>query len=411
LLLTPMATRGPWCAWALAWVAVVCSFTMAATESCGPAPNAPDGKSLGDHIKDDNALLIAIPDMRCTNAIASELSSQGIPYKTIPLSGEFGYEHGKSPAWDWLHCSFPNDATSDGTVMHSYFFFKGTFVGNGFSAQSKVAAHPDQYKSELTTLMAEQPWSENIVKDDEVPGDLSEMPTGPWLAQVGTSNEDCTGMDSINAFVNQYDAIFKTGNRNAASHLWSTYLFQRSKCVSSKQFETLSKAYCAISGSPVQPTEETCYASQHKSVASGTMVSGQERHCCPPCYCDAQDWVAIDTKTVTFKDGASAALSFMVIGNPCATNQNPFTEDLKKSAPELACDGNHLKGATLSDNNHVIIGMYFTGSNASEECMYSSGPMKAELTQMCQQRHANPTQGGMGEIFINLAKINPVLSS
>ena len=75
------------------------------------------------------------------------------------------------------------------------------------------------------------------------------------------------------------------------------------------------------------------------------------------------------------------------------------------------CLRNHLKGATLSDNNHVIIGMYFTGSNASEECMYSSGPMKAELTQMCQQRHANPTQGGMGEIFINLAKINPVLSS
>ena len=69
-------------------------------------------------------------------------------------------------------------------LCRQYFFFKGTFVGNGFSAQSKVAAHPDQYKSELTTLMAEQPWSENIVKDDEVPGDLSEMPTGPWLAQV-----------------------------------------------------------------------------------------------------------------------------------------------------------------------------------------------------------------------------------
>ena len=49
---------------------------------------------------------------------------------------------GESAAWDWLHCSYPNDRTSSGTIMwlrlrasgarrHSYVFQNGQFLGEG----------------------------------------------------------------------------------------------------------------------------------------------------------------------------------------------------------------------------------------------------------------------------------------
>ena len=45
-------------------------------------------------------------------------------------------------AWNWLHCAFPDDRMSGGTVIaHSYFFVQGKFEGEGFAfAQKDIRA-------------------------------------------------------------------------------------------------------------------------------------------------------------------------------------------------------------------------------------------------------------------------------
>merc|ERR1719359_531972 len=57
----------------------------------------------------------------------------------------------------------------------------------------------------------------------------------------------------------EYSNIFRYGNRNAASHLWSSFLLDRAPFMSAKRLEKLATGYCAISGSPVTPMPQTRY--------------------------------------------------------------------------------------------------------------------------------------------------------
>ena len=49
----------------------------------------------------------------------------------------------------------------------------------------------------------------------------------------------------------EYYNIFKHGNRNAASHLWSSFLLQRSQQMTPYRLEHMFTGFCAVSGSPV----------------------------------------------------------------------------------------------------------------------------------------------------------------
>lgn len=46
--------------------------------------------------------------------------------------------------------------------------------------------------------------------------------------------------------------IFKYGNRNAASHLWSSFLLDRSWNFDTDTMHLMFSSYCAVSGSPVR---------------------------------------------------------------------------------------------------------------------------------------------------------------
>merc|ERR1719247_2544473 len=52
----------------------------------------------------------------------------------------------------------------------------------------------------------------------------------------------------------EYHNIFRHGNRNAASHLWTSFLLDRSRDMSHENLVHLFEGYCAVSGSPVHPS-------------------------------------------------------------------------------------------------------------------------------------------------------------
>jgi len=64
----------------------------------------------------------------------------------------------------------------------------------------------------------------------------------------------------------EYGNIFRHGNRNAASHLWSSFVLQRSSQMNAQRFEDVASGYCAVSGSPVQPQDYTRYLLRLDSV-------------------------------------------------------------------------------------------------------------------------------------------------
>eukprot|EP00746_Dinoflagellata_sp_MGD_P069604 gnl/MRDRNA2_/MRDRNA2_28495_c0_seq1.p1 gnl/MRDRNA2_/MRDRNA2_28495_c0~~gnl/MRDRNA2_/MRDRNA2_28495_c0_seq1.p1 ORF type:complete len:284 (-),score=55.22 gnl/MRDRNA2_/MRDRNA2_28495_c0_seq1:138-989(-) len=224
----------------------------------------------------------------------------------------------------------------------------------------------------------------------------------------GADDETWKGVD-IHDLHKEYYKIFKTGNRNAASHLWSSFLLDKSQEMTKKQLTYMFSGFCAVSGSIVEPLERTRYKVTLGKVGGGKQT-GYQYHCCWPCICDTQDFIKVDTKTIKTKDG-DHKLSFAVIGNPCNHPEElskPFEQGsqgqstLTQEAPELKCDNGKLHGAHVSDNGHIIISMFFD----EDQSLKSIG--ESEFQDMCKQRAAEGYESGMGNIFRAVAKISPV---
>merc|ERR1712146_801608 len=240
----------------------------------------------------------------------------------------------------------------------------------------------------------------------------------------------------VRALHNEYSKIFRHGNRNAASHLWTSFLVDRSPQMTPQQLEFMFSGFCAVPGSPVTPSDYNRYRLTLNHV-NGDVYSGFMHYCCWPCVCDTQDFIKVDTKTIETGEG-SKEYHFAVIGNPCDHQEKltepfeqPFrfggTTTLQREAAELRCseDGT-LLGATMSDHGFVIISMFFDAELVDEskglvttaDSVNQPGRISTrngvsfqdehEYDSMCTDRAANGYNSGMGEIFRKAAGVSPI---
>lgn len=240
---------------------------------------------------------------------------------------------------------------------------------------------------------------------------LLAMASSIWLSEAASE----VPLQTVDDLANQYNNIFKTGNRNAASHLWSSFVFNRSKGLEADTFQHLFVAFCPVSGSPLPDDPQTSYLVTLPKVGGGSQ-RGVVHHCCWPCACDLLDAVQVDAKVVSTADGEKT-YDVLVIGNPCSNTQKlfePFTDpfsgqktSLAESAPEVKCDGGNLRGAETSSHGHPIIGMFFTEANA----ISAASNKASELADMCSQRQAQGYNSGMGLIFHKVASVTPLAGS
>ena len=88
---------------------------------------------------------------------------------------------------------------------------------------------------------------------------------------------------------NEYYSIFKHGNRNAASHLWVSFLLDRAAGMTLQKLEYMFGGFCAVSGSPTTPGDYNRYRLNLDKVdGSGKHLGYSEysRHC-PSFGCQA----------------------------------------------------------------------------------------------------------------------------
>ena len=227
----------------------------------------------------------------------------------------------------------------------------------------------------------------------------------------------------------RYSEIFRYGNRNAASHLWTSYILDRAAVTPAAQIELLFSGFCAVSGSPVYPSDYKRYRLRLKHAVTGVDEVGFMYYCCWPCVCDTWDFIKVDTLTVNTADGPKI-YRFAVIGDPCVNEAQldvpfiqPFdgrTTTLRRDAPEVRCENGQLIGATRTDHGFVAISMFFDAPSEEEEDRGVWQPGRVvqrdghvfqddvEYSDMCSQRAANGYDSGMGEIFRRVAAITPV---
>jgi hypothetical protein len=221
---------------------------------------------------------------------------------------------------------------------------------------------------------------------------------------------------TVDQLAKSYDIVFPHGNRNAASHRWAHFVLDCAKSLKHDTIVELFKGFCPVSGSPVDPSSEFAYPKSGKwgaltALGSTGAVQGSLIHCCAPCICDAVEFLAVDTKTITDSSGEAKQHKFVVIGNPCDGSSVKTTpagqldiaagdSTLAAEAPDVVCKGTKLEKAVLSDHGGVIIGM-----------LHATSPKAQDITQaqhMCSDRAKEGFQSGMGQIFRAVAALNPV---
>jgi len=214
----------------------------------------------------------------------------------------------------------------------------------------------------------------------------------------------------------EYNNIFKYGNRNAASHLWATFLFDRSVFLTERTFLDVAAGFCAVSGSPVSARPGTRYKMRLQKVDGSGREEGFMYYCCWPCVCDTQDFIRADTKTIRTSDRGEQTYSVVVIGNPCDHPEKltePFIQPFDKRSTTIAQDARevrcsadgHLIGATLSDHGYIILGMFFNTSSVPATEGFQD---EDKFVDHCEDRKQNGYNSGMGEIFRRVAAISPI---
>lgn len=205
---------------------------------------------------------------------------------------------------------------------------------------------------------------------------------------------------SIDDLHSKYWTIFhRRGNRNAASHLWASWILNRSENFTEDKIHELFSGFCPISGSPVTPRAGNLYSEIPFLTAPDTSVthSGNVQVCCWPCVCDLKEFVKSDTLDVMTSEG-ERTFDVLVIGDPCI-----HPKMIPRQAPEVYCEGDSLVGATLSTNGHIVIGM-MQKADGPITAMRSADDMK----DWCDWRKSQGNRNGMGTIFIDVASINKI---
>lgn len=226
-----------------------------------------------------------------------------------------------------------------------------------------------------------------------------------------------------------------TGNRNGGGPHFFKYAYDRfrDKDFTANQFENFHKIYCAVSGSPIQPSEDTMsrtsdlklkklskVGTEDINLTDNDFIIGKYYRCCTPCICDLMKHsVVTDDKVQITNDNdesvddyESVSLHLILIKNPCRYGQDklPKYEDGTPKAPAFECVNGKVDQTRVlyldeitensEDSNYLVIGVLYEHPTPSEYNLESNME-----DYNCQTRFAsdNPP-GGMGEIFIKLSK-------
>jgi len=220
---------------------------------------------------------------------------------------------------------------------------------------------------------------------------------------------NCSLALTIRELHDAYWQIFpRTGNRNAASHIWSTYVIDKVTKTPHTEDEIykLFSGFCPVSGSIVTPTpswnlwtglnvKKAASLASDPYWAEQIPKNGSVYTCCWPCICDIQEFVKVDTLKINTRDKGEILFPVLVIGDPCIDESR-----IPQEASELKCNNRVLEKTTLSRGGHIVIGML-------QKATYSVNTAQSKQAQ-CDNRRLNNYQWGMGKIFLKVAQINPV---
>ena len=213
-------------------------------------------------------------------------------------------------------------------------------------------------------------------------------------------SKDIEGFQGTNQLygklMNDFGVIFPDGNRNSGGVQFYHHIVKNLQ-PTKREFLEYNKFYCGVSGSPIDPQRTDAFDYLVVDDLQGNKVYGKYWRCCFPCVCDVTKYAKVETHTAQLKDGPYIH-HVLTIGDPCSDQSK-----IPPSVSSFTCSNQKTQNGIRTSSGRLIIAVLY------DVVPYTNQNI-TNINDMCRDRNSTPPdqlQGGMGDIFVKLALINP----
>ena len=205
--------------------------------------------------------------------------------------------------------------------------------------------------------------------------------------------EGFTDRELYENLMNDFSKIFPSRNRNAGGPQFYHHIVS-SMNPNREEFIKYNTFYCAVSGSPIDPSREGIYDNIVVNGLDDKTYYGKYYRCCWPCSCDIMrdDLVKIEDFTISLKDG-DYTHKVLTINDPCL-NPDRIPSEIKS----FKCENDKTQNGRHTDSGRLIIGILHDVEEYTNQDI-------DDITSMCNTRNSTPIdelRGGMGDISLKL---------
>ena len=200
--------------------------------------------------------------------------------------------------------------------------------------------------------------------------------------------------------MSDFDTIFPDRNRNSGGVQFYHHIVKNIR-PTIEEFKQYNKFYCAVSGSPIDPTRRNISNYLVVKDINNNLIYGNYYRCCTPCICDVMKYVKTEEHTVTLNDGDYTHY-VLTIDDPCINSDN-----IPEEVTSFRCSNNLTQNGIRAGSGRLIIGVLFDAIpyDESDTTMKNESDSRDELCSERNSQGPDQLQGGMGDIFVSLSLV------
>ncbi len=203
--------------------------------------------------------------------------------------------------------------------------------------------------------------------------------------------EGFTDIELYEKLMNDFSKIFPDRNRNAGGPQFYHHIVSMNPTI--EEFKKYNTFYCAVSGSPIDPSRGKTYDNIIVNGFDDKKYYGKYYRCCWPCLCDImrKDTVFVEPFTIKLKDG-NYDHYVLTISDPCLNS-----DDIPDEISSFQCDKMTQNGIH-SNSCRLIIGVLHDVEEYINQDV-------SKILDQCKERMNTPVEelkGGMGDISVKL---------
>lgn len=192
--------------------------------------------------------------------------------------------------------------------------------------------------------------------------------------------------------MDDFSKIFPDRNRNSGGPQFYHHIVSMNP--NREEFIKYNTFYCAVSGSPIDPSREGISDNIIVNGIDGKTYYGKYYRCCWPCSCDIMrdNLVQVEDHTITLRDG-DFIHKVLTINDPCL-----YEDRIPSEITCFECENDMTQNGIHTDSGRLIIGIL----HDVVEYEYQNID---DILDMCDTRNSTPIdelRGGMGDISLQL---------